>query len=81
MKSVGEVMAIGRTFKEALQKGIRALDTGKRVGSEKIEPKILTQRLVTPHPERLSYVRYALRRPQVLQPSPRPLADDAGRAR
>ena len=61
MKSVGEVMAIGRTFKEALQKGIRALDTGKKVGSEKIEPKILTQRLVTPHPERLSYVRYALR--------------------
>src|SRR5476649_1530023 len=46
MKSVGEVMAIGRTFKEALMKAIRALDTGKRVGSEKIEPKILTQRLV-----------------------------------
>ncbi len=61
MKSVGEVMAIGRTFKEALQKGVRALDTGKKMGSEKIEPKILTQRLVTPHPERLSYVRYALR--------------------
>ncbi|MDP9161409.1 MAG: carbamoyl-phosphate synthase large subunit [Acidobacteriota bacterium] len=61
MKSVGEVMAIGRTFKEALLKAIRALDTGKRVGSEKIEPKILTQRLVTPHPERLSYIRYALR--------------------
>src|SRR5246127_5421402 len=61
MKSVGEVMAIGRTFKEALLKGVRALDTGKRPGSEKIEPKILTQRLVTPHPERLSYVRYALR--------------------
>jgi carbamoyl-phosphate synthase large subunit len=61
MKSVGEVMAIGRTFKEALLKGVRALDTGKKVGSEKIEPKILTQRLVTPHPERLTYVRYALR--------------------
>jgi carbamoyl-phosphate synthase large subunit len=61
MKSVGEVMAIGRTFKEALMKGVRALDTGKRVGSEKIEPKILTQRLVTPHPERLAYVRYAIR--------------------
>jgi carbamoyl-phosphate synthase large subunit len=61
MKSVGEVMAIGRTFKEALLKGVRALDTGKKTGSEKIEPKILTQRLVTPHPERLSYVRYALR--------------------
>src|SRR5581483_8786713 len=56
MKSVGEVMAIGRTFKEALLKGVRALDTGKKVGSEKIEPRILTQRLVTPHPERLSYV-------------------------
>ncbi len=61
MKSVGEVMAIGRTFKEALLKGVRALDTGKKVGSEKIEPRILTQRLVTPHPERLSYIRYALR--------------------
>src|SRR6266704_1045902 len=61
MKSVGEVMAIGRTFKEALLKGVRALDTGKKVGSEKIEPKILTQRLVTPHPERLAYVQYALR--------------------
>src|SRR5205809_3811821 len=61
MKSVGEAMAIGRTFKEALMKGVRALDTGKRIGSEKIEPKILTQRLVTPHPERLSYIRYALR--------------------
>ncbi len=61
MKSVGEVMAIGRTFKEALQKGIRSLDTGKRVGSQQIEPKILTQRLVTPHPERLTYVQYALR--------------------
>ena len=61
MKSMGEVMAIGRTFKEALMKAVRALDTGKRIGGEKIEPKILTQRLVTPHPERLSYVRYALR--------------------
>jgi carbamoyl-phosphate synthase large subunit len=61
MKSVGEVMAIGRTFKEALLKGVRALDTGKKAGSETVEPKILTQRLVTPHPERLTYIRYALR--------------------
>ena len=30
MKSVGEVMAIGRTFKEALMKGVRALETGKK---------------------------------------------------
>src|SRR5437868_993678 len=61
MKSVGEVMAIGRTFKEALMKGIRSLETGKRPGSEKFEPRILTQRLVTPHPERLQYLFYALR--------------------
>src|ERR1700750_2912899 len=60
MKSVGEAMAIGRTFKEALLKGVRSLETGKKVGAEKIEPRILTQRLVTPHPERLTYLRYAL---------------------
>src|SRR5215469_10870944 len=61
MKSVGEAMAIGRTFKEALMKGVRSLETGKKVGAEQIEPRILTQRLVTPHPERLMYLRYALR--------------------
>jgi len=61
MKSVGEVMAIGRTFKESLMKAVRALDTGKRIGSEPIEPRILTQRLVTPHPQRLAYIRYAIR--------------------
>ncbi len=61
MKSVGEVMAIGRTFKEALLKGVRSLETGKRPGAQQIEPRILTQRLVTPHPERLAYLRYALR--------------------
>src|SRR5437660_2402299 len=61
MKSVGEAMAIGRTFKEALMKGIRSLESGKRLSAEKIEPKILTQRLVTPHPERLEYLRYALK--------------------
>ena len=60
MKSVGEAMAMGRTFKEALMKGIRSLETGKKLGAEKIEPRILTHRLVTPHPERLSYLRYAL---------------------
>ena len=39
---------------------MRSLETGKRIGSEKIEPRILTKRLVTPHPERLQYIRYAL---------------------
>src|SRR5437660_5587480 len=61
MKSVGEVMAIGRTFKESLMKAVRSLETGKKASAADIEPRRLTQRLVTPHPERLSYVRYALR--------------------
>ncbi len=60
MKSVGEVMAIGRTFKESLLKAVRSLETGKRLESESVEPKIITKRLVSPHPERLQYVRYAL---------------------
>jgi carbamoyl-phosphate synthase large subunit len=59
MKSVGEVMAIGRTFKEALMKATRSLETGKKASAADIEPRRLTQRLVTPHPERLAYVRYA----------------------
>src|SRR5271170_3003771 len=62
MKSVGEVMAIGRTFKEALQKALRSLDTGKKTGAEVLEPRRLTQMLVTPRPERLSYIRYAFER-------------------
>src|SRR6059058_3730655 len=59
MKSVGEVMAIGRTFKEAMMKAVRSLETGKRATADDIEPRRLTQRLVTAHPERLTYVRYA----------------------
>ncbi len=59
MKSVGEVMAIGRTFKEALMKAVRSLETGRKTGTETIDPRRQTQRLVTPHPERLQYLRYA----------------------
>ncbi len=59
MKSVGEVMAIGRTFKEAMMKAVRSLETGKKATADDIEPRRLTQRLVTPHPDRLAYVRYA----------------------
>jgi carbamoyl-phosphate synthase large subunit len=59
MKSVGEVMAIGRTFKEALMKAVRSLETGRKATADNIEPRRLTQRLVTPHPDRLSYIRYA----------------------
>jgi len=63
MKSVGEVMAMGRTFKEALMKAWRSLETGKRTGAEVVlEPRRLTQMLVTPRPERLSYLRFAFER-------------------
>jgi carbamoyl-phosphate synthase large subunit len=59
MKSVGEVMAIGRTFKEALMKAVRSLETGKKGSADVIEPRRLRQKLVTPSPERLAYLRYA----------------------
>jgi carbamoyl-phosphate synthase large subunit len=61
MKSVGEVMAIGRTFREALMKAARSLETGKRPGAEVLERRRLTQCLVTPQPQRLSYIRFAFR--------------------
>ncbi len=61
MKSVGEVMAIGRTFKEALGKGIRSLETGKKFGSETFDANLIPQKLITPTPDRLSYLRFALR--------------------
>jgi carbamoyl-phosphate synthase large subunit len=60
MKSVGEVMAIGRTFKQALAKGIRSLETGRAAKSEKFEPELIRQRLITPNPDRLGYIRFAL---------------------
>jgi carbamoyl-phosphate synthase large subunit len=62
MKSVGEVMAIGRTFKESLMKALRSLETGKKTGTEVLDPRRLTQMLVTPKPGRLDYVRFAFRR-------------------
>src|SRR3954451_6806442 len=62
MKSVGEAMAIGRTFKEALMKAWRALETGKKTGAEILDPRRLTQMLVTPRPERLGYIRFAFER-------------------
>lgn len=71
MKSVGETMAIGRTFKESLQKALRGLETGhfglgcdrmdrwgtaKQPSREEIE-----QKLATPNSERIWYLRYALK--------------------
>jgi carbamoyl-phosphate synthase large subunit len=60
MKSVGEVMAIGRTFKQALSKGIRSLETGKAATAEVFDADLIRQRLITPNPDRLGYVRFAL---------------------
>jgi carbamoyl-phosphate synthase large subunit len=64
MKSVGEAMAIGRTFQEALQKGLRSLEIDRyglgADGKDKIVPERLRERLITPHPERIFYIRYAL---------------------
>ncbi len=70
MKSVGEAMAIGRTFKEALQKGLRGLESG-RIGFtpatnllddrvEATDVETLLSAMARPTPERLFQVRRAL---------------------
>ena len=59
MKSVGEAMAIGRTFKEALMKGIRSLETGRKTPSPPRDASEMQQRLAIPHPERLWDIFYA----------------------
>ncbi|MBI3541210.1 MAG: carbamoyl-phosphate synthase large subunit, partial [Deltaproteobacteria bacterium] len=64
MKSVGEVMAIGRTFRESLQKAIRSLETG-RFGFDlnpKISETLLRKKLKTPTPDRLWYVAEGFRK-------------------
>jgi carbamoyl-phosphate synthase large subunit len=53
MKSVGEVMAIGRTFKEALMKGIRSLETGRKTPAPPTDPAELERRLSIAHPDRI----------------------------
>lgn len=72
MKSVGEVMAIGRTFKEAIGKAIRSLETG-RYGFEALWPlgsdkwpteqrlEFLRGKLMIPNPDRLWYIADAIR--------------------
>src|SRR6202050_1368518 len=62
MKSVGEVMAIGRTFKQALGKGMRSLETGKADGAVKFIDELIEARLITPNPDRLGYIRHAFAR-------------------
>jgi len=77
MKSVGEVMAIGRTFKESLQKCLRSLEIGRsglggdgkpwRIGTEvygdrDILPRdVIRRKLSVPNAERVFFIRHALR--------------------
>ena len=62
MKSVGETMAIGRTFKEALQKGVRSLEIGRfglcGDGKEVVEKDLekIKSKLTVPNAERLFYI-------------------------
>jgi carbamoyl-phosphate synthase large subunit len=77
MKSVGEAMSIGRTFKESLQKCLRSLEIGRaglggdgkpwRIGAEvygdrDVLPRdLITQKLRVPNAERIFFIRHALR--------------------
>src|SRR5437763_1986529 len=77
MKSVGEAMAIGRTFKESLQKCLRSLELGRsglggdgkswRIGAEvygdrDILPRdVISRKLSVPNAERIFFIRHALR--------------------
>jgi carbamoyl-phosphate synthase large subunit len=65
MKSVGETMAIGRTFQEALQKGFRSLEIGmpglaKDFQPKSLDPELIRSKLRTPNSERLLYLRQAV---------------------
>lgn len=72
MKSVGEVMAMGRTFKEAIGKAIRSLETG-RYGFDALWPagsnnwsseqrhEFLREKLMIPNPDRLWHIADAMR--------------------
>ncbi len=66
MKSVGEVMAIGRTFEEALQKAMRSLELGHdglgADGKDDFDESRFRELLSRPTPERIYYVAEALRR-------------------
>ncbi len=60
MKSVGEVMAIGRTFKESLFKGLRSLEAVKPLRLEGVPDHVLQRKLARPNSQRFSYLTYAL---------------------
>jgi carbamoyl-phosphate synthase large subunit len=60
MKSVGEVMAIGRTFKEAFMKGLRSLETGRKTPTPPSDPAELQSRLANGYPDRIWDLLHAL---------------------
>ncbi len=68
MRSVGETMSIGRTFKESLQKGLRSLETGragwgcdgKDFDPDNITDKDLRNKLVMPNSLRIFYMKLAI---------------------
>src|SRR5262249_30553789 len=67
MKSVGEAMAIGRTFKEALQKALRSLEIKRfgllRDGADKdVDLETLRLKLATPNAERIFYIAQAFQK-------------------
>ncbi|MBM3705055.1 MAG: carbamoyl-phosphate synthase large subunit, partial [Actinobacteria bacterium] len=63
MKSVGEAMAIGRTFKEALQKALRSLEIDRyglgSDGCERLNREALFANLAVPNQDRVFYIKYA----------------------
>jgi carbamoyl-phosphate synthase large subunit len=67
MKSVGETMAIGRTFKEALQKGLRGLEIGhcgfdNKVDYSAVPDEKIRLRLAEGNASRVFYIKYALQK-------------------
>jgi carbamoyl-phosphate synthase large subunit len=66
MKSVGEAMSIGRTFKESLQKGLRSLEVGCfGITNDKLpninDVEYIKKKLIVPNNNRIFYIRHALR--------------------
>jgi len=60
MKSVGEVMALGSTFKQAFMKALHSLEYDKSLSQFPVIPELLYRELRHPGPNRLAYLRYAL---------------------
>lgn len=62
MKSVGEAMAIGRTFKESFMKALRSLEASAAKIPSYSNDEDMRRHLVTPNPERIRYLQMALER-------------------